>query len=140
MRKRLVLALPLLLVISAGVSACASSSSLGSVNMVCAGVESYRSTKTFALMDAADGGSAQDSIEATLATQREVLGEDNLALSIFDKYLSAMKKWAMAVDQYQLEKKSENLSAASEELENQINGLASECEAKGWKFEDGWRP
>lgn len=139
MKKRLVLALSLLLTISAGVSGCGSSTSIGSVNMVCAGVESYRSTKTFALMEAAEGGSAQDSIDATLGTQREAIGEDNSVLSIFDEYLSAMKKWAMAVDQYQLEKQTENLSTASEELENQINVLASQCEAKGWKFEDGWR-
>ena len=139
MKKRLVLALSLLLTMSAGVSGCGSSTSIASVNMVCAGVESYQSTKTFALMDAAEGESAQDSIDVTLGTQREAIGEENSVLSIFDEYLSAMRKWAMAVDQYQLEKQTENLSTASEELENQIDVLASQCEAKGWNFEDGWR-
>jgi hypothetical protein len=107
--------------------------------MACASVESYRSKTTFALMDAANGGSAQDSIDVTLGGQRELLSEDSSVLSIFDKYLGAMNKWATAADHYQQDKKAENLSAADVELENQINVLASECEAKGWKFEDGWR-
>ena len=139
MRKRIVLGLPLLLTISVGVSACSSSSSIGSINLVCAGVESYQSTTAFALTDAASGGSAQDSIDATLGTQKEALGTDSSVLFIFETYLTALKKWAVAVDEYQLEKQRENLVAAREELENQINGLASQCEANGWKFEDGWR-
>ena len=112
---------------------------MGSINLVCAGIESYQSTTAFALTDAASGGSAQDSIDATVGSQKEALGTDSSVLSIFDTYLTAMKKWATAIDKYQLEKQSENLTAAREELENEINGLASQCEANGWKFVDGWR-
>jgi hypothetical protein len=92
-----------------------------------------------ALVDAAQGGSATESVDATIGTLREVIKSDSNSIALFDSYLSAMNKWAAAVDQYQVTKQSDPLTVAATELESQIDLLVPKCTSSGWKFESGWR-
>ena len=118
-------------------SACGSTKSLASTNLICASVESYQSTKSLALVEAAKGGSALESINSTIGGLKEGINPDSIAF--FNSYLNAMQGWANAVDQYQLTKKSDVLTAAANNLENQIDLLVPKCEGAGWRFENGWR-
>ena len=130
------IAAPLVLVL--GLTSCGSSVS-GSTNLVCASIESYLRDKAIALVDAAQGGSATESVDATIGTLREVIKSDTNSIALFDSYLSAMKEWAATVDQYQVTKQADALTAAATELESQIDSLAPKCTSSGWKFESGWR-
>lgn len=127
------------LVLSLGLTSCGSSDSSGSTNLVCASIESYLSTKALSLLDAAQGGTATEAIDAMVGTQVEVIELGSISRDLFDTYLSAMNKWAAAVDEYQISKQSEPLTAAALELESEIDSLAPKCESNGWRFESGWR-
>lgn len=69
----------------------------------------------------------------------EGIESDSTSSALFDSYLGAMDKWADAVDQYQVTKQSDALTAAALELEGEIDSLAPKCESNGWRFESGWR-
>ncbi len=128
-----------IVVLGLGLTSCGTTKSSGSTNLVCASIESYLSSKALALVDAAKGGSAADSIDTTIGTLKEVIKSDATSIELYDSYLSAMKKWADAVDQYQMDKQSASLTDAAIELESQIDLIAPKCESKGWRFESGWR-
>lgn len=124
---------------SLGLSSCGSTGSSGSTNLVCASIESYLSSKALALVDSARGGSARESIDVMIGGLVEGIESDSTSSALFDSYLGAMDKWADAVDQYQVTKQSDALTAAALELEGAIDSLAPKCEANGWQFEQGWR-
>lgn len=128
-----------IVILNFGLTSCGNNSSSGSTNLVCASIESYQSTKALALVDAAQGGSATESIDVMIGGQAVNLDSGSTAKAIFDSYLNAMKKWAGAVDQYQLVKRSASLTEAAIQLESQIDLLVPKCESKGWRFESGWR-
>lgn len=92
-----------------------------------------------ALVDAAQGGSAAESVDATIGTLREIIKSDATSIPLYDSYLSAMKKWADAVDQYQMNQQSASLAEAAIKLESQIDSFIPKCESRGWRFESGWR-
>jgi hypothetical protein len=124
---------------SLGLSSCGSTGSSGSTNLVCASIEGYLSSKALALVDSARGGSARESIDVMVGELVEGIESDSTSSALFESYLNAMEKWADAVDQYQVSKQSDALTAASSELEGRIDSLALECQSNGWKFEAGWR-
>jgi hypothetical protein len=125
--------------LSLGLSSCGSTGSSSSTNLVCASIESYLSTKALALVDAARGGSARESVDVMVGGQLEVIDSGSTSKELFDSYLSAMSKWAGAVDQYQIDKQAASLTEAAMELESRIDALVPTCESKGWRFESGWR-
>ena len=125
--------------LSLGLTSCGTTSSSGSTNLVCASIESYLSTKALALVDAAQGGSAVDSVNGTIGGLKEVIKDDTTSIALLDSYLGAMTKWAVAVNQYRLDQQSASLTEAATKLESQIDLLAPKCESKGWRFESGWR-
>ncbi len=123
-----------------GITSCGgASTSSRTSNLVCASMESYLSTKALALADAAQGGSATEFIEAVIGGELEVVKSDTNSTALFETYLSAMRKWASAVDQYKVTGQSEALTAAAVELEKEIDVLAPKCTSRGWRFESGWR-
>ena len=125
--------------LSLGLTSCGTTSSSGSTNLVCASIESYLSTKALALVDAAQGGSAVDSVNGTIGGLKEVIKDDTTSIALLDSYLGAMTKWAVAVNQYRIDQQSASLTEAATKLESQIDLLAPKCESKGWRFESGWR-
>ena len=125
--------------LSLGLTSCGTTSSSGSTNLVCASIESYLSTKALALVDAAQGGSAVDSVNGTIGGLKEVIKDDTTSIAPLDSYLGAMTKWAVAVNQYRIDQQSASLTEAATKLESQIDLLAPKCESKGWRFESGWR-
>lgn len=122
-----------------GLASCGSEMSVGSDSMICASIAGYQSTTALALVDAAQGGSARDYVETLVGGYEDVIGSNSSTVAIFESYLNAMKDWATAVDIYQLDGQSANLTDASKTLENEIDLLVPQCESKGWDFESGWR-
>ena len=124
---------------SLALSSCGSSGSSGSTNLVCASIEGYLSSKALALVDSARGGSARESIDVMIGGLADGMESDSTSSALFSSYLGAMDKWADAVDQFQVSKQSDALTAAALELEGAIDSLATKCESNGWRFESGWR-
>jgi len=120
-------------------TSCGQDSVSGSSNFVCASVETYLDSKAFALQSAASGGSAEDSIDATVGLLSQSVGVDSDARFIFDKFLNSMTYWSQKVDSYVLTQNNVDLSNASAELEKQIDEIVPLCEASGWTFRKGWR-
>jgi hypothetical protein len=120
-------------------SSCGQDSVSGSSNFVCASVETYLDSKAFALQSAASGGSAEDSINATVGLLSQSVGDDSEARLIFDKFLDSMSAWSQKVDSYVLTQNNEDLTIAAAELEKQIDEIVPLCEASGWTFQKGWR-
>ena len=128
------------LLVSIGLlTSCAENTVSGSSNLVCASVETYLDNKAFALQSAASGGSAEDSINATVGLLSQSVGVDSDAKVIFDKFLSSMMVWSQKVDSYILTQNKDDLTKASAELEKQIDEIVPLCEASGWTFQEGWR-
>jgi hypothetical protein len=125
--------------LSFGLASCSSAKSSGGVKLACAGVENYQTKTALAMVDAASGGSAVDTIDTIIGGQKEIIGTESIATSIFDSYFGAMKQWASAVDISQVFHQKEKLAEARTQLEGAIDTLAPKCEANGWRFEKGWR-
>ncbi|CAN2174304.1 hypothetical protein MCETARE7_00130 [Candidatus Nanopelagicaceae bacterium] len=128
-----------IVVMCLGLTSCGTTQSSGSTNLVCASIESYLSSKALALVEAAQGGSAVDSVNGTIGGHREVIKDDATSIALFDSYLSAMTTWAVAVDQYRIDQQSASLTEAATKLESQIDSFIPKCESRGWRFESGWR-
>ena len=128
-----------MVVLCLGLTSCGTTQSSGSTNIVCASIESYLSTKALALVDVAQGRSAVDSVNGTIGGLREVIKDDATSIALFDSYLGAMTKWAVAVNQYRIDQQSASLTEAATKLESQVDAFIPKCESKGWRFESGWR-
>lgn len=119
--------------------ACGTNSASSQINLVCASVEGYQSTKAMALVDSAEGRSAVSFIEGVLAPLSAGISEDKKAKDLFSFFLTSMNTWAQNVDEYQLTQNSSKLNVASSTLETNIDSLVIKCEKSGWKFQPGWR-
>lgn len=127
------------IVLCISLSACSSSKSLAGINLTCASVESYQSTRALALTSAARGENTVDSVNTMIEGLRPGIKGDLEASKIFDSYLAAMREWASSVDEYQITKQVESLRVAGTKLEGQIDLLVPKCGSNGWKFDSGWR-
>ena len=119
--------------------ACGTNSASSQINLVCASVEGYQSTKAMALVDSAEGRSAVSFIDGVLAPLSEGIAEDKKATELFSYFLRSMNTWAQIVDEYQLARNPSNLNVAASKLETNIDSLVVQCEKSGWKFQPGWR-
>jgi hypothetical protein len=126
-----------LLTVSILLTSCGSAPQLGAINMACASIEGYQSTKALSLVDAVNGGSASESVDLFITPMREGVLMDSTATSIFDSYASSMSTWGRTVD-ISL-KSGMDFGFAAEVLEKNIDSLAARCEDAGWKFKAGWR-
>lgn len=131
--------LGLILSLSLALSSCGASQSTGSSNLVCAFVEGYLQDKALALSSVAQGGSAAEAIEATIGGLSGQIPKDSEARPAFDTFLNAMSMWGAQVDIAYQSGDSAGITSAAATLEEKIDSAASQCEAMGWKFEQGWR-
>jgi hypothetical protein len=114
-----------------------SSSDAGSKNMVCAFVEGYLDNKTFALIALAEGGSAEESVDAYLGGLSGEFSTDLDSKELFDDFFEAMLYWGSSVDLADAQNKS--LTNAAIELERKMDGIEIKCKEFGWKFKEDWR-
>ena len=136
MKRGVVSSLVTILALSILLTSCSGASQLGAINMACAAVEGYQSTKALSLVDAINGGSALESVQLFVAPI-EGVPMDSTATSISDSFLKSMSTWGRTVD---ISLKSGlSLGIAAQVLEKDIDSLADRCEDAGWKFKTGWR-
>lgn len=121
------------------ISSCGSTPKAIDVNVACAFVEGYNLKTTLALADAADGGSAVESIQYTVTPAKEQLAISSPGRKIFEEFEGAMYGWAAGVDSAALTGSSNGITDARIELEKNIEGIAKSCQDLGWRFEKGWR-
>jgi hypothetical protein len=114
-----------------------SSSDAGSKNMVCAFVEGYLDNKAFALIALAEGGSAEESVDAYLGGLSGEFSTDLDSKELFDDFFEAMLYWGSSVDLADAQNKS--LTNAAIELELEMDSIETRCKEFGWKFTEGWR-
>ena len=129
----------LVVALSSSLVSCGQNPTSAQINMTCASIESYGSTKALALATAAQGSSATEFIDSAVAPLLDGIDGGTEAVEIFSEYLKAMKIWAHTVELHQIDSNSSNLSKATEQLEREIDALAVKCQSNGWKFQAGWR-
>lgn len=108
-------------------------------NLICAFVEDYNDQKTFALISAAEGDSAQAYIQSDLEGLSEGISSESEVQIIYNKFFKAMTSWGARVDTYTLVQNKSDLSSAARELEAKIDDLALLCKNLGWTFKNNWR-
>jgi len=100
-------------------------------------IEAHKFYKAATLKAAVNGSGAENYVSVVFSQAAQGLPKNNKSVIVFNKYVSIMTTWAKKVDKNFKYKKK--LAQASQKLELEIDKLASECEALGWRFRGNWR-
>jgi hypothetical protein len=140
-RKKSAILLVLLFLTSLFLTGCVNSSNAEakSKNLVCAFVEGYLENKAFALIELAEGGSAEESVDYYLSPLSNEFNTDIDSKELFSDFAEAMLSWGSSVDLAQMQNNSAAITNAALELEIEMDKIEIKCEEFGWKFKKDWR-
>jgi hypothetical protein len=118
---------------------CSSEREVRGTDIVCAFVEGYFETKVLTLT--LPPSDAVDSVQELTPTPEEIGSSfllDQESRQILVSLRRALTDWAYEFQDYSVTQDKEDFAVAGETLESEIDKLADQCTALGWRFPADW--